>query len=299
MILNIQNQIEKLQKIRKGELREGYTLGIPAFDEYFKLSLGQYNIILGHANVGKTNTLLFIMLLYSVKHKIRWLIYSSENEAYTIIRKLVEFLTGLPINKIEEETFIEKTKWVDEYFKIIDPNTLYTYKKLLELGAEIKKAWDYQGFMIDPYNSLMIDKSQLKGISKHDYDYEASSAFRVFCKTNNITILLCMHAATEALRKLHPSSHEYSGHPVAPWGSDAEGGGKHINRSDSFLVFHRYTQHPQYWMYSMLHVRKIKDMDTNGRPTAIDSPIKMCSVKNNVGYILEGENMLHKVLGKI
>lgn len=299
MILDIQNQIEKLQKIRRGEIREGYTLGIPAFDEYFKLSLGQYNIILGHANVGKTTTLLFIMLLYSVKHKIRWLIYSSENEAYTIVRKLVEFLTGLPINKIDDETFMEKTKWVNEYFKIIDPNTLYTYKKLLELGTEIKKAWDYQGFMIDPYNSLMIDKTQLKGLSKHDYDYEASSAFRVFCKTNNITILLCMHAATEALRKLHPANHEYSGHPVAPWGSDAEGGGKHINRSDSFLVFHRYTQHPQDWMYSMLHVRKIKDMDTNGRPTAIDSPIKMCSVKNNVGYILEGENMLHKVLGKI
>ena len=239
------------------------------------------------------------MLLYSVKHKLRWLIYSSENEAYTIIRKLVEFLTGLPINKIEDDVFLEKTKWIDKYFKIIDPNTLYTYKSLLNLGQEIKKAWDYQGFMIDPYNSLMIDKTQLKGISKHDYDYEASSAFRVFCKTNNITILLCMHAATEALRKLHPANHEYSGHPVAPWGSDAEGGGKHINRSDSFLVFHRYTQHPTDWMYSMLHVRKIKDIDSGGRPTSIDSPVMMRSVPNNVGFTLNGNNMLHQALDKI
>jgi len=299
MILDIKKQIEKLNKIRKGEVRQAYSLDIPEFDEYFKLSLGQYNIILGHSNTGKTTTLLYIMLLYSIKHKLRWLIYSSENEAYTIIRKLVEFLTGLPINKIEEKVFIEKANWIDVYFKIIDPNTLYNYKQLLNLGNEVKKSWDYHGFMIDPYNSLMIDKAQLKGISKHDYDYEASSAFRVFCKTNDVTILLCMHAATEALRKLHPATHEYAGHPVAPWGSDAEGGGKHINRSDSFLVFHRMTQHPQDWMYSMLHVRKIKDMDTNGRPTSIDSPIMMRSVPNNVGYTIGGENMLHKVIGEI
>jgi len=299
MILNIQDQIDKLNKIRKGEVRQAYTLGIPDFDEYFKLSLGQYNIILGHANVGKTTTLLFIMLLYSVKHNLRWLIYSSENEAHTIIRKLTEYLTGLPINKIEQDVFEEKAKWIDNHFKIIDPNTLYSYKKLLNLAQEIKKAWDYQGFMIDPYNSLMIDKTELKGISKHDYDYEASSAFRVFCKTNNVTIMLCMHAATEALRKLHPSNHEYAGHPVAPWGSDAEGGGKHINRCDSFVVFHRMTQHSQDWMYSMMHVRKIKDIDTNGRPTSIDSPIMMRSVQNNVGFTLRGENMLHKTLGKI
>ena len=116
MILNIQEQIDKLNKIRKGEVRQAYTLGIPDFDEYFKLSLGQYNIVLGHSNTGKTTTILYIMLLYSVKHKIKWLIYSSENEAYTIIRKLVEFLTGLPINKIDEKVFLEKIRWVNEYF---------------------------------------------------------------------------------------------------------------------------------------------------------------------------------------
>lgn len=299
MILNIKDQIEKLNKIRKGEIREAYTLGIPDFDEYFKLSLGQYNIVLGHSNVGKTTTILYLMLLYSVKHKIKWLIYSSENEAHTLIRKLIEFLEGLPINKINDEDLNKRAEWINNHFKIIDPNSLYNYKQLLKLGQDIKKAWDYQGFMIDPYNSLMIDKSELKGISKHDYDYEASSAFRVFCKTNDVTIMLCMHAATEALRKLHPANHEYSGHPIAPWGSDAEGGGKHINRSDAFLVCHRFTQHSTDWMYSMIHVRKIKDIDINGRPTSIDSPIRMRSVINNVGFTINGENMLHKAIGKI
>jgi hypothetical protein len=299
MILNIKDQIDKLNKIRKGEIREGYSLGIPEFDEYFKLKPSSFNVVLGHSNTGKTTTILFIMLLYSVKHNLRWLIYSSENEAYTIIRKLVEFLEGVPINKVEEDKYLERVKWIDKHFKIIDPNTLYSYKKLLNLAQEIKKAWDYQGFMIDPYNSLMLDKGELKGISKHDYDYQATSEMRVFCKSNTVTIWLCTHAATEALRRTHAKEHEYSGHPMPPMGSDVEGGGKFINRSDDFLVIHRYTQHPTDWMFSMIHVRKIKDMDSGGRPTSLDSPIMMRSVQNNVGFTLRGENMLHKTLGKI
>ena len=299
MILDIQTQIDKLNKIRKGEIKQGYSLGIPDFDEYFKLKLSSFNIVLGHSNVGKTTTVLYLMLLYTIKHKLRWLIYSSENEAYTIIRKLIEFLEGLPINKIEEKTLNERAQWIDKYFKIIDPNTLYNYKELLSLGGQIKKAWDYHGFMIDPYNSLVIDKQELRGISKHDYDYQAASEMRLFAQKNNITIWLCMHAVTEALRKTHPASHEYAGHPIPPMMSDAESGGKWGNRANDFLVCHRYTQHELDWMYSLIHVRKVKDIDSGGRPTTLDAPIRMRSVPNNVGFALNGENMLHKTIGKI
>jgi len=158
MILNIKQQVEKLQKIRNNEIKEGYSLGIQEFDEYFKLKSGSFNVVLGHSNTGKTTTILYVMLLYSVKHNLRWLIYSSENEAYVVIRKLVEFLESKPINKVEEVDFVQRIKWIDAHFKIIDPNTLFNYKKLLNLAEEIKKAWDYEGFLIDPYNSLMIDK---------------------------------------------------------------------------------------------------------------------------------------------
>ena len=41
---------------------------------------------------GKTTIVLYLMLAYSIKHKIKWLVFSSENEAYSIIRKLVEYL---------------------------------------------------------------------------------------------------------------------------------------------------------------------------------------------------------------
>ena len=45
-------------------------------------------------------------------------------------------------------------------------------------------------------------------------------------------------------------------------------------------------------MITELHVLKVKDTSTGGMPTTFQSPIKMRSVINNVGYSIEGENMM-------
>jgi len=299
MIIKVKDQINKLNAIRKGEFKEGLGLGIPDIDEHFRFKRNEFGVILGHSNVGKTTTVLYLMLCYSVKHDLRWLVFSSENEAYSILRKMVEYLEGLPINKISEDAMLERLSWLDDHFKIIDANELFTYKKLLDLAGQIKDAWNYDGFLIDPYNSLVKDKDLLKGVGGHEYDYQATTEMRIFCKTRGVSIWLNTHAATESTRRVFPQGHEYAGHPVPPMASDVEGGGKFVNRSDFFLVCHRFVQSPTDWMYSMIHVRKIKDTDTGGRPTSLDHPIKLRSVPNNVGFSIEGENILHKIKEKI
>ena len=79
-------------------------------------------------------------------------------------------------------------------------------------------------------------------------------------------------------------NHAYANHPIPPMASDVEGGGKFVNRADDFMVIHRYIQHPKDWMFTHLHIRKIKDVDTGGRPTSIDDPIQFKSIRNNVGF---------------
>lgn len=292
MIIKISEHKDKLTQVRKGHIKAGYKLDIPEIDNHFRFKPSNFNVILGHANVGKTTTMLYLMLLYSVKHKIRWLIYSSENEPYTLIRKLIEFLEGNILQKIEEDYFEKRLKWVDEHFKFIDTSKLYSYKELLNLASAYKDAWDYHGFMIDPYNSLVRDKETPKSINGHEYDYLVTSEFRVFCKTKGVSIWLATHASSAALKTKHGDRHDYAGQPIPPMAADVEGGGKFVNRCDDFLVFHRYIQHPTEWMYSMIHVRKIKDIDTGGMPTSFDNPIRLRSVKNNVGFEINQKNLL-------
>lgn len=292
MLIDYNKVKDKLNDVRLGNVKEGLKLGIPELDEYIRFKPGNFNVILGHANVGKTSVILFLMLSYSLKHGLRWMVYSSENEAYSIIRKLVEYLDHKPINRITEEAFEKHTEFIYDHFKIVDAQRMYTYKEIINLASAVKDAWDYQGLMIDPYNSLIKDASILKSLGGHEYDYQATTEFRVFAKKTGVSIWLNTHANTEALRKLHRPDHEFAGHPMPPWAADVEGGGKFVNRADDFWVIHRLIQHPQLFMYSHLHVRKVKEIETGGRPTSIDNPILLRSVINNVGFSINDEDVI-------
>ena len=292
MILEIKDQLNQIHKIRNGEIKEGLALGIKSFDTYFRFKKGTFNIFLGHSNVGKTHSVLFFMFLYALKHDLRFLIYTGENEPYSILRKLLEYKEGMPINKIDEEKLKEGSQWVDSHFKFISIDEQYTYTKLLELGTQIKKSWDYQGFFIDPYNSLEKDRDMARSLGMHEHDYKACSDMRMFCHKTGVALWLSVHAVTESLRRLHGTQHDYAGHPVPPMMSDCEGGGKFGNRCDNFMVIHRYIQHNLDWMITNLHVRKVKDTDTGMMPTTLDSPVRIRSLINNVGFSIDGENMI-------
>ena len=85
----------------------------------------------------------------------------------------------------------------------------------------------------------------------------------------------------EALRRTNKKGQNYEGFPSPPMAADSEGGGKWVNRASDFMVIHRYSQHPEDWMYSHLHVRKVKEMETGGRPTPMEEPIVLRSKPGN------------------
>jgi len=295
MIINYNEQLEKLRQIRNGSIKEGLKLDILDIDEHLRFKPNNFNVILGQANVGKTSAVLFLMLCYSLKHNKKWLIFSSENEPHSIIRKLVEYLSLKPINLIDEEDFIKYTDFIYQYFKIISSEKLYTYRDLINLGIEYKEAWNYDGFMIDPYNSLAKDTELMKSLGGHEYDYQATTEFRIFCKQYNVALWLNVHTNTGAIRMLHRIDHPYAGYPLPPQAGDVEGGAKFVNRADDFWVVHRYVQHPTDYMITHLHIRKVKEVETGGRPTPMDEPIQLRAIKNNVGYEINGQPIVRMI----
>lgn len=294
MLIDFEKTVSTLRDVKSGKIKEGLKLGIDQIDEYLRFKPTNFNVILGHANVGKTSVILYLMLMYTIKHGLRWVVYSSENEAHSILRKMVEYMEQKPINKISEEAFNSRLKFIYDHFKIIDNEKMYTYVELLELCTAIKNAWHYDGLLIDPYNSLSKDQKILKGLGGHEYDYQATTEFRIFCKKHRVSIWLNTHANTTALRMVHRIDHQYGGHPIPPMASDVEGGGKFVNRADDFIVIHRYTQHPTDFMITNIHVRKVKEIETGGRPTPMEMPIKMRSIINNVGFSIDGINLIQK-----
>jgi hypothetical protein len=290
MLINFDKHLKKLNDIRAGKVNEGLRLGVDRLDNHFRLVYGNLNFILGHANTGKTHLVFYLMFLYSLKHNVRWLVFSSENEPYALIRKLIEFAEGKPINQIEKEDFEKQYEWVYNHFKFVDTEKAYTYKDLLELATAVKKAWDYQGFLIDPLNSLKKDIP--KNSNSYEYSYESLTDIRIFCKQHNITTWICVHAVTEALRKKHPQGHYYANQPIPPMASDSEMGGMSMNRADDFLIIHRYIYHETDWIYSNLYSAKVKNQELGYKPTPIDDPVKFRSILNNVGFEIDGKNLV-------
>lgn len=281
-----------LQKARKGLIPESSKFGYPEIDDYLRLKKGNFIVCTGHANVGKTHTMLYLMLLHTIKNGTKWLVYSSENNVNSIQRKLIEFLCGTPIKQIDDVLFARKYDYVQAHFQFIDSDGLYDIFGLLEVMGEIYDEFQFDGVMIDPYNSLTINQKRMGKVSTHDYHYEATSNIRMFCKNYNCTTIVNTHPATEALRKIHFKGHPYAGHPIPPMASDVEGGGKFVNRADEFVVIHRYTQHETDWVFTDVHIRKVKELETGGRPTPLDSPIRLHSMKFNVGYFIGYKSLI-------
>tara|TARA_R100000426_G_scaffold11346_2_gene11779 strand:+ start:491 stop:1402 length:912 start_codon:yes stop_codon:yes gene_type:complete len=293
MLINFGDELDKVDKIRQGILKEAPKIGIEEIDNVIRFKKN-VTCFAGHANVGKTSVILFFMMLFAQKHKIKFLVFSSENEPYSIIRKLVEYKASKPINKISKQELHKHSTFVNKHFKFIDCEKNYDYLELLSLCEVIYSQSGFDCLIIDPINSLRKNKSMMKFSNAYEYLYEMMTDFRIFVKKYKVGIWLIMHSVTEAFRKRYATGHEYVGHPLPLAMSDVEGGNVYGNRTDDFYTIHRLTQHEQRWIYTELHCKKIKDHDTGTKPTGFDSPLVLESIVNNVGYKLENQTTTKK-----
>ena len=274
-----------LTRWRNGTFEKGLTTGIPSLDKYFLFKKGNYNVVNGFDNVGKSTALWYLLLLSAMYHKWRWIILSTENRNGAVIKKMVEFYWGIQIEKQTDFQYKEGVKFVKKHFTIIKNETLYNYKDVLNMAEKLNNKTKYNGILIDPYNSLKIDLSNNSKLSTHEYHYEAASEMQMFAKQKDMCVYLNCHVITGAMR-LQKGETKLS----APQKADTEGGGKFSNKADDFMTFHRDVQDPDNYTKMQIHTRKIKEVETGGGYTPHGSPYilemqkGMCSYADEYGF---------------
>ena len=199
----------------------------------------------------------------------------------------MSFAVNLPLSEMRNSEINEAYKWVNKHFKVVSNNQVYSYTDLIVFGEKLLRQGNYDGFFIDPYNALKIEMSQGNALSTHEYHYEAASELLTFSNKHTIAVWVNAHAVTEAQRRKGADDL-----PVAPYAEDTEGGGRTVNRSDCFLTFHRKVQHPEYNMRRTMefHVRKVRETETGGQPTMIDSPVLFELEQSNTAFINKKTN---------
>lgn len=274
-----------LQQVRDGTLQMGLTTGSPSLDKHFLLKPANFVHTNGIDNVGKSEWVWWLELLAAMYHGWKGIIFSSENTVGGFVRRMMQLYWGKPLHgtyAMNDAEYKEAKEFVEKHFLIIKAQEdLYNYKDIINLVKTAQSKGVYNYGMIDPYNSLKIDLSGFSKLNTHEYHYEALSELKAFGQQNNFGWFVNHHAVTSALRQ-KDADKKYQ---VAPRKEDTEQGGKVANKADDFLTIHRITQHPTDWMVTEIHVRKIKDTETGGRPTPLEEPIKFERYKGGYAYV--------------
>lgn len=277
---------EHLQSVIDGTLQMGMTTGSPLLDQNFLFKEGELVMANGVDNTGKSVWFWWLLLLSAMYHGWTGIIFSSENTLGAFMRKMIQFYWG---KQLRGKYAMTKTEYeiakafIEKHFILIKAQEdLFNYKDIINMVKKARKKYPLLKFgMVDPYNSLKIDLSGFSKLSTHEYHYEALSEIKSYGQQTNFGWFITNHAVTSALRAKDGEKK----YPLAPRKEDTEGGGKFPNKADCFITVHRITQHPTEWMITEIHVRKIKDTETGGKPTAMDSPIKFEMYKGGCAFV--------------
>ncbi len=267
---------------RNGTFKLGDRTGFEELDKYFRFKPAQLDMVLGHDNTGKSVVSWYLATLNALLHDRRYLVFAGENVIGGVKCRLLEFYLCKKVEKMTETELARATAWVEDHFTLIRNDEAFTYRDMINIGKKMLRVRKYDNFIIEPYN-MLVKTSE----NDHQYDTNAMIDFRIFIRQTGIGIILNVHAATNALRKVYPREHELAGYVTPPNKADTEGGGKFPGKADNFIVVHRMTNHETEWMWNELHIQKIKESETGGKPSFRDKPFKLKMHEDGVGFVDE------------
>lgn len=254
-----------LRDVRDGTFKLGLSTGFPKLDEHFLFKQGNFVVVNGHANVGKTVVLWYLAMLSAIKHGWKWGLLCSENSAGGLYRKMIEFYWRKPLKSLTEKEFAHGFDFVHEHFFVIKNEDSYNFEQVLEMLTAVHAKKGLNSTLVDTYNSLEVPSKD-----PYQYHYNTLNAFRYWTKSQKCCLYVNAHPGTAAMR-----AKDENGHVKAPMMADTEQGTMFAAKADDFLTIHRKVNDETEWRKTEIHVRKIKEVETGGRPTALSDPFMM------------------------
>jgi twinkle protein len=185
-VLNIDNIWQNvLNYNEKGVVN--YSIGLGESDEYFKLAFGEWSVITGIPNSGKSDIVDQICVNMATKYGFRSAMFSPESFPYEgHIKRIANKLNEKNCNNDD----LNNTKdFIEEHFHWvkIDLENL-TLKGILEAFKQLVFQRGINICVIDPWN--MLDHSAQK-----DYSYigRLLSEITQFCQQTNVHLFLVAH----------------------------------------------------------------------------------------------------------
>lgn len=157
-----------------GGLPKGSSTGWPSVDELYSVGMGQWTLVTGTPNSGKSEWLDALMVNLAKREQWKFVIYSPENHPLeTHHAKIIEKYMGRPFNpgitrRIDEVELDEASAWMHGKFLFAKPDRPDIATILTEAGkcAAVGKTWKL-GVVIDPWNHLEHYRPQFQSETEY------------------------------------------------------------------------------------------------------------------------------------
>lgn len=231
-------------------------------DDYFRWKKGEINLIVGHANHGKTTLALQMMLTKSVFDGWKWAIFSPENYPATdFYDDLIEMYIGKWLDKMSEDEYVEGAHFIDQHIFYVYPDDGHDINSINEKFRYLVLKKGIDGVLIDPFNQL--DHVQKPYQREDQYLSETLKDVKRFALLNCVSYNIVAHPVKQQREQ------DKSLPPVDMY--DISGGAMWANKSDNIISYYRPNHHKDKTSPEVrIYIQKIKRRRTGGKPGEFD-----------------------------
>ncbi len=222
-VLNLDNIWQSVLTYNENGVKN-YSIGLPNADNYFKMELGQWSVVTGIPNSGKSDVMDQICCNMALKYDMRCAMFAPESFPYEgHIKRIANKLNETNCNNDQ----LNQTKdFIQDHFYWvkIDLENL-TLKGILNAFKELVFQKGINVCVIDPWN--MLDHSAQRD---HSYIGRALSEITQFCQQTNTHLFLVAHP-----RKIESENGRYK----KPTLYDISGSADFFNKAYNGLIVYR------------------------------------------------------------
>lgn len=246
--------VDKINHLYFDGVEKGVSTGWPSLDTHFLVKPGEFTVITGIPNSGKSNFIDALCVNLAKNHGWSFAVFSPENQPIEDhVSRIAEKHTLLPFSqgpnpRMTHEELAHSTEWISEHFHWILPedDTDWSIDQILEKTQALVYQHGVRGLIIDPWNEI---EHASTGESETMYISKALKRIRQFGRRCGVHIFVVVHP--QKLQK------DGSGNYPVPTLYDCSGSAHWRNKADNGLVIWRDFSNPHNIGVD-IHVQKIR-----------------------------------------
>lgn len=229
----------ELDHIYDNGFKRGESTGWLGLDEYYTVMPGQWTVVTGIPNHGKSSFLDSLFINLAKNQDWRFGVFSPENQPVSrYYAGLIEKYTGAPFDlgksrRINSEDKDSAAAWLNDHFYTILPDEESgidcSIDSILSLARSLVLRFGIKGLIIDPWNE--IEHSRPPNQTETEYVSSVLSKVRKFARIYDVHIWLVAHPS-----KLYKDK---DGKYPVPTPYDISGSAHYRNKADNALTVWR------------------------------------------------------------